>query len=148
MNLFGEIATKSKKINASFEVNNVIPDLELQKHGNDTVMMINEPLDRIDQGAGIRTDKQISFEIVKYRNTKQPNIPQARVIKEECLQIVQHVLSYIRNQQRSGQMTDVFVDGAELNPMDYFSLDWHGYRCSLSLRTPVNLAYDPDDWNE
>jgi hypothetical protein len=147
MDFFNEIATKSKKIDASFEKNNVVPVIELQKYGLETVMMIDEPFDRIDEGTGIRTDKNIAFEIVQFRNTKSANIPNARELKEHCLLVVHHVLSYIRDQQRNGNMTDVFVDGAELTPIDYFEINWHGYRCNISFRTPLDLSYKSEDWN-
>jgi hypothetical protein len=147
MDLLSTIASKSKLIGYSFELNNTEPEEEFKKYPTEINMVIDEPRERIIEGTGNRAVPTLTVYLLKHRSTRSAIVPNRRALKNDCRAAAVHVISYLRNEMRQGRLTDFDYDNSEMFPVDVFDLSWHGYALTISIQNPLDLSFKPDEWD-
>ena len=93
--------------------------------------------------------KRFFFAIVKYYASKGSTPQSPHEIIDECRLIALDVVSWLRNEKMnyrlSGYDPDSVRDGESVIMRDD---GFYGWELSLEISTPVNLAFDPEKWNE
>jgi len=147
--LFSLIATKHKEIETFVET-----DLEEIK---DKVKIAKPALlytgfkERL---VGARSDnnqsgKNIHFAVVQHRSTKSRTVKSKHQIIDECRILALDVISYLRRESRENRLngfnSDTVSDGEAIILTDDGFIGWE---FGLEIKTPVNLAFVPEKWNE
>jgi hypothetical protein len=104
--------------------------------------------------SGSRSDnnqggKRIHFAIVQRQITKSRSVKTKHQIIDECRELAIDVITWLRNEKRNNRLNGFDPDSVDDGEAIILTDDgFIGWEFGLMIKTPVNLAFKPEKWNE
>ncbi len=147
--LFSAIATKHKEIKYFVETD--FEEIKDKVKSQDPALLYTGFKEGLSgaKGENNQSGKRIHFGVVQRRITKARTVKSKHKLIDECRLLAIDVLTYLRREQRmnrlNGFSTDSVDDGEAIILTDDGFIGWE---FGLEIKTPINLAFVPEKWNE
>ncbi|NQU34114.1 MAG: hypothetical protein HQ521_12845 [Bacteroidetes bacterium] len=96
-----------------------------------------------------QSGKRIHFAIVQRQSTKSRTVKSKHQLIDECRELAIDVLSWLRREKRQGRLNGYEPDSVDDGEAIILTDDgFIGWEFGLLIKTPINLAFVPEKWNE